>query len=177
MCLGLDESFNTDGAQKTDPKDSPTSNGAGGGQWRQEYSSNDLTVWIKFDKSVSDHYSVRVKSTFNDVPLATLYDVLLDPEYRKTWDTMMIDSFEQCHLAPNTDIGYYSVRCPPPITNRDFAEHRRVWTNRTATANRDTASQMAARVNHGIGTNVDLWANQDRGWIENRYPIIHQAGQ
>ena len=115
MCLGLDSKFSP-----SPSKESDDGNGKSTAGWRLDHDSPDLSVWIKFDKKVSDIYSIRVRSNFDNVPLATLYDVLLDPEYRKTWDTMMIESFELCNITPNTDIGYYSVRCPPPITNRDF---------------------------------------------------------
>ncbi len=43
-----------------------------------------------------------------DVSAATMYDVLLDGLYRKTWDPTMLESFDIARLAPNADVGYYS---------------------------------------------------------------------
>lgn len=44
----------------------------------------------------------------NDVSAATMYDVLHDNIYRKTWDPAMLESFEIARLGPNADVGYYS---------------------------------------------------------------------
>ena len=43
-----------------------------------------------------------------DIAASTLYDVLHDPEYRRTWDAHMLESYELCCLNPNNDIGYYA---------------------------------------------------------------------
>lgn len=39
-----------------------------------------------------------------------LYDVLHDSKYRKAWDPNVIDCFEICRVACNSDIGYYSSK-------------------------------------------------------------------
>ncbi|KAI2561696.1 StAR related lipid transfer domain containing 10 [Homo sapiens] len=54
-----------------------------------------------------------------DVPAETLYDVLHDIEYRKKWDSNVIETFDIARLTVNADVGYYSWRCPKPLKNRD----------------------------------------------------------
>lgn len=84
----------------------------------------------------------QLKTVFKDVPSHVLYDVLQDPDYRKTWDKFMLESREIGHINPNNNICYYSsktlgrrrrkklimatqpdtlsVSCPSPVKNRDF---------------------------------------------------------
>lgn len=55
-------------------------------------------------------YNWQVCGVFSDVDAATLYDVLHDPEFRKTWDHTMLDGAEICAINPNNDIGYYASK-------------------------------------------------------------------
>uniref|UniRef100_A0A8C9F6L0 START domain-containing protein n=1 Tax=Pavo cristatus TaxID=9049 RepID=A0A8C9F6L0_PAVCR len=54
-----------------------------------------------------------------DVPAETMYDVLHDSEYRREWDSNIIDTHDIAQVAANADVGYYAWRCPKPIKNRD----------------------------------------------------------
>jgi hypothetical protein len=91
--------------------------------WKQEYNKSSTTVWTK-TTDVSDFHMVKVRSVFKDVATTTLYDVLHDPHYRKKWDTSMAEGYELCSLNPTNDIGYYCLRAPKPIKNRDFVIQR-----------------------------------------------------
>lgn len=50
--------------------------------------------------------------TIKDVSAATMYDVIHDGEYRKTWDPNMLESFDIARLSDNADVGYYSCKHP-----------------------------------------------------------------
>jgi hypothetical protein len=91
--------------------------------WKLEVSKSQTTVWTKTNE-LSNFNMVKVKSSFTDIDAATLYDVLHDPYYRKTWDHTMLEGTEICAINPNNDIGYYAIRCPPPLKNRDFVTQR-----------------------------------------------------
>lgn len=91
-----------------------------------------------------------MKAVYEDTEMQTLFDVLMDGDYRHTWDSHMIESYSIGYLNPNNDIGYYAsmltkhltaylvyevinkcnendqltVSCPPPIQNRDFMLQR-----------------------------------------------------
>ncbi|XP_046563160.1 START domain-containing protein 10-like [Haliotis rubra] len=91
--------------------------------WKLEINKQSTTVWTKTN-DVSNFKMVKVRTIFDDIDAATLYDVLHDPLYRKTWDQTMLEGYEICVINPFNDIGYYAIRCPPPVRNRDFVTQR-----------------------------------------------------
>ncbi|GAB1605056.1 START domain-containing protein 10-like isoform X1 [Argonauta hians] len=90
--------------------------------WKLEYHKNNTFTWTKHNE-ICHFKLVRVRSKF-DVAASVLYDVVHDPQYRKVWDRAMIQAYDICALNPNNDIGYYAVRCPSPLKNRDFVTLR-----------------------------------------------------
>ena len=55
-------------------------------------------------------FILKVRTVFKDIKPEVLYDVLHDPEYRKTWDHTMLEGYEICAINPNNDIGYYASK-------------------------------------------------------------------
>lgn len=75
------------------------------------------------------HVCLQCRMECCDVPAETLYDVLHDIEYRKKWDSNVIETFDIARLTVNADVGYYSCEQaqnrtltpqpptrPPPLT-------------------------------------------------------------
>lgn len=61
--------------------------------------------------------SFKVRTVFKDIKPEVLYDVLHDPDYRKTWDHTMVEGYEICAINPNNDIGYYASKFNAPVTS------------------------------------------------------------
>ncbi|XP_057377256.1 START domain-containing protein 10-like [Daphnia carinata] len=91
--------------------------------WKLEYQHEEINVWSKHSNS-TDLKIVKVKTTFPDVDMWLLFDLLMDGEYRPVWDTCMVASYTIGYINPNNDVGYYAMSCPPPIQNRDFVLQR-----------------------------------------------------
>ena len=50
----------------------------------------------------------QVKTVFQDVSAETLYDVLMDSQYRTRWDKYMKENYEIGHINPNNNLGYFA---------------------------------------------------------------------
>jgi len=68
---------------------------------------------------------VRVNFCIPNLDPEQLYDSLHDPDFRKSWDTNMIEGKNLCQLDPRNDIGYYAAETPSRfVTRRDFCNQR-----------------------------------------------------
>jgi len=93
--------------------------------WEVCFDEKGVKVWDMKSEN-SDINTVKVRTIFKNIEALTLYDVFHDAEYRRQWDENMIDGHEFEQLDKNNDIGYYSVKFPAPLTNRDFV-NQRAW--------------------------------------------------
>ncbi|XP_065176172.1 START domain-containing protein 10-like [Sycon ciliatum] len=91
--------------------------------WEQKVDRPDSGIWTRQEKGSSVNM-LKARIDYADVEATTLYDVLHDPYYRRVWDENMVDGFEICRLDANNDIGYYSMRWPTPLDNRDYVNTR-----------------------------------------------------
>uniref|UniRef100_L7M4M5 START domain-containing protein 10 n=1 Tax=Rhipicephalus pulchellus TaxID=72859 RepID=L7M4M5_RHIPC len=91
--------------------------------WKVEYKKKDTTVWTKSTQQ-TEFKMIKLHTVYKDVNPPLLFDVLMDPLYRKKWDVYMLESRDIGSLNPNNDVGYYAVRSPPPFRNRDFVLQR-----------------------------------------------------
>ncbi|XP_043925360.1 START domain-containing protein 10-like [Protopterus annectens] len=92
--------------------------------WLPQYSKGGVTVWSREQEESKTVKKLKIRITCRDVCAETLYDVLHDTNYRKKWDSNMIETFDIGRLTVNADIGYYSWKCPSPLKNRDFVTLR-----------------------------------------------------
>ncbi|TNN50816.1 PCTP-like protein [Liparis tanakae] len=97
--------------------------------WSNKYDKQGMQVWVEGSpaskgNNVPKVHKIKCKMTISDVSAATMYDVLHDGSYRKTWDPAMLDSFDIARLSANADVGYYSWICTKPIKNRDVVSLR-----------------------------------------------------
>lgn len=53
---------------------------------------------------------IQVRGEIENVTAATVFDMLLDGEYRKMWDENVIEDYELCALDSTNDVGYYSCK-------------------------------------------------------------------
>jgi hypothetical protein len=91
--------------------------------WSQVFRSNVTNVWTR-QNDVSDFNMIKIRGQYSDVNAAVLYDVLHDPIFRKTWDPNILDGQEICRINDTNDIGYYAMKLPKPLANRDFVTQR-----------------------------------------------------
>lgn len=91
--------------------------------WESKPDKAGVKVWTKSMPS-SPVKMIKLAVDFDDMTALTLYDVLHDPDFRPVWDESMIEGLDIYKIDDFNDIGYYSLRCPRPLKNRDFVNQR-----------------------------------------------------
>ncbi|XP_032049233.1 START domain-containing protein 10 [Aythya fuligula] len=92
--------------------------------WSLSYSKAGVAVWVQLLEPERSLHKIKCRMECKDVAAETLYDVLHDIEYRKKWDTNVIETFDIGRLTVNADVGYYAWKCPKPLKNRDVVTLR-----------------------------------------------------
>ncbi|KAI6654924.1 PCTP-like protein [Oopsacas minuta] len=90
--------------------------------WYLSY-DNDVTVHGR-DFPGSNSKCIRVRGRIRGVNTDTMFDFMCDEEYRASWDTLNMNSFNICQLDKHTNIGYYCIKSPFPLQNRDVVFQR-----------------------------------------------------
>jgi len=97
--------------------------------WKNHVDKPDIKVWTK-SVPTNPIDIVKLWAKMKNIKAATLYDVLHDPEYRKTWDENMIEGVLIEQLDPYNDVGYYAAKSPIfVVANRDFCNQRSWYTH------------------------------------------------
>ncbi|XP_048815259.1 START domain-containing protein 10-like isoform X1 [Lagopus muta] len=87
------------------------------GSWQRDRGG--LAVSLQLPPPGCAVHQLKCRIDVPDVPAETMYDVLHDSEYRRQWDSNVIDTHDIAQVAANADVGYYAWRCPKPLKNRD----------------------------------------------------------
>ncbi|EDR24305.1 phosphatidylcholine transfer protein, putative [Entamoeba dispar SAW760] len=97
--------------------------------WKVKQDKNGTKVLFR-DAENEEILQVKLKTmALHDIPAEVLHDVVQDPAYRTEWDTSMKSERLIEQIDENTEIGYYSVKMPFTIKNRDWVNMRSWWFN------------------------------------------------
>ena len=95
--------------------------------WQEALKNEHTFVEFKNPENTAE-IQIRLETDcLKDIPALTIYEALHDPDYRKTWDDRMIDGFLIEQFDECNDIGYYSVKMPFILSNRDWVNRRSWW--------------------------------------------------
>nr|CDS30680.1 phosphatidylcholine transfer protein [Hymenolepis microstoma] len=95
--------------------------------WSRSYTSKGKALPISaFTRVIdgNDIKAMKVESVFTGVSAINVYESLQDPEYRRTWDDAMKEGSRICYVSPNSEIGYYRLKSPFGLKDRDFVNQR-----------------------------------------------------
>lgn len=77
--------------------------------WNLELCKANTLVWTRSVPGCN-FQMVKINSRFEDIEPDCVFDVLLDPDYRKEWDSHMLESFDIGNFNVNNDVGYYASK-------------------------------------------------------------------
>ncbi|KAM3181008.1 hypothetical protein ACTXT7_015188 [Hymenolepis weldensis] len=100
--------------------------------WSKSYTSKSKSLPITaFTRVIegNDIRAVKIESFFKGVSAGNVYESLQDPEYRRTWDDAMKEGSRICYVSSNSEIGYYRLKSPFGLKDRDFVNQRSWYTD------------------------------------------------
>uniref|UniRef100_A0A3Q1EAP1 START domain-containing protein 10 n=1 Tax=Acanthochromis polyacanthus TaxID=80966 RepID=A0A3Q1EAP1_9TELE len=93
--------------------------------WSMTYTKGAIVVWTQSLEEGKSVHKIKCRMICKDVSAETMYDVLHDIEYRRKWDSNVIETFDIGKLTVNADVVCYILsalmwgKCPKPLRNRD----------------------------------------------------------
>ncbi|GAB1220300.1 hypothetical protein ENUP19_0050G0083 [Entamoeba nuttalli] len=97
--------------------------------WTVDQDKNGTKVLFR-DAANENVLQIKLKSmALHDIPIDVLHDVIQDPQFRTEWDGSMKEQHLVEQIDENTEIGYYSVKMPFTVANRDWVNMRSWWFN------------------------------------------------
>ncbi|KAL5109602.1 START domain-containing protein 10 [Taenia crassiceps] len=83
--------------------------------------ATDPLGWMKHYSSKSKYLPI---TAYTKIVHGNVVRAAKDPEFRKTWDDCMKEGSRICYVAPNSEIGYYRMKSPFGLKDRDFVNQR-----------------------------------------------------
>jgi len=136
--------------------------------WNLDFHKKNIKVFTKKNELCS-FSMLKAKVDFDDVSAQTAFDVLMDCQYRISWDEYMVEGlfnfnfnfnfvyyslifsllkgYDHCYVNANSDIGYYCGKSPKPLKNRDFVMQR-TWLDSVGSGSDKVV--ISHSVNHAV---------------------------
>jgi START domain len=109
----------------------PDAAAAGGWKMLTDHRESDVNNWVLYSRPSSDRPAIREFLCVGVAPVAakTMFDVLVDAEYRLKWDTSCalhedLEVFKPALATQTHTLSYWAVNYPWPLVKRDYVYER-----------------------------------------------------
>lgn len=93
-------------------------------EWKEFLRNDKCTVFRK--RLPSGIYEYRVQASFNDVSAKNLFRTQVDGDYRKKWDSYVIDlKVVESNPETSSELVHWVTKCPYPFATREYVYLRR----------------------------------------------------
>ena len=100
--------------------------------WNEVYTTETTKGYTQATESTSALKLKVISYDFKDMDPGLIYDVLHEPEFRRNWDTHLIERIPFKVIDECNDLNYYSLKMPV-VSNRDYVYQRGWWYNKDKT--------------------------------------------